>query len=90
MSEERVFLSLEEVEAMLPEGDTIHTFRNPAGVLIGADWHREDLIKHIKEYKPELSGGMAEGMNHGIVIIDNLGALFIATKKQENLTTPSK
>lgn len=83
-SEERVFLTPEEAEAMLPEGDAIHTFRDSPGILIGADRDREKIIEALNKYKPELSGGMAARMNHGIVLFDNVGALFIETKKLED------
>lgn len=79
MNDERVFLTSEQAEAMLPNGDYIHTFRSGTGILLGADWKREKILEAIKTYKPELSGKLATSMDHGIVLFDP-DALFIATK----------
>ena len=78
---ERKFLSYEEAVAMLPEGKKIHTFRNTTGILIGADWTRSQILKVLKKFKPELSGPEATNMNHGIVLFDEVGVLFIETLK---------
>jgi hypothetical protein len=78
---ERVFLSYEDAVELLPEGDHIHTFRsNIPGVLVGADWPRDELLEAMKNHRIELSGEMATGMQHGIVIIDKQGPLFIETR----------
>lgn len=81
MSDEREYLTFEQAEAMLPDGDDIHTFRNGSGMLIGADWRREQVIEALRQYKPELSGETATRMNHGIYLEDAHGPLFIATKE---------
>jgi hypothetical protein len=81
MSEERVFLTPEDAEAMLPDGDLVHTFRGGGSIIIGADWDRNDLIKSFKKYRPELSGEQATAMNHGIVLTDDRGYLFVETRK---------
>ena len=82
MSEEneRVILSPEAAEAMLPEGERIHTFRsNPSVALIGCDWDRAEILKAFQTRKPELSGEQATAMGHGIVFFDDHGAVFVAT-----------
>jgi hypothetical protein len=80
---DRVLLTDEEAIAMLPDGDTVHTFRqSAAGVLIGADWPRERLIAAIREGQPELSGGAATGMGHGLAV-GLVGTLFVETRKPE-------
>lgn len=66
-SDERVFLTYEEAEAMLPDGDTIHTFAGGGMMLIGADWDRKSVLELFKTGKPELAGEMATSMGHGIV-----------------------
>ena len=66
-SNKRVFLSYEEAEAMLPDGDTIHTFAGGGMMLIGADWSRKDVLELFKTGKPELAGDMATSMGHGLV-----------------------
>lgn len=81
-NEDRVFIKYEKAVEMLPNGDDIHTFRSSGGgMLLGADWEREALLDKIQENKIELSGPMATGMGHGIVLIDDTGPLFIATKR---------
>jgi len=66
---------------MLPDGDTIHTFRQPApGMLVGVDWDREEVIAHIGFHGAELSGPTAIDLGHGLVIHDLVGPLFVATK----------
>ena len=78
---DRKFLTPEEAEAMLPEGEYIHTFRGGSGIMIGADWKRESIIEAFKTRKPELSGQFATAMGHGIAFFDDNGALFVKTKE---------
>ena len=77
--DDRTFLSPEEAEAMLPEGERIHTFRSNPIALIGCDWDRSKIIKAFKKYKPELSGEQTTAMGHAIVFFDEHGPLFVAT-----------
>lgn len=79
--EKRTFIEYEKAIAMLPDGKDIHTFRSPYGMLMGADFDRQKLLKKMKNHKIELSGKMATNMNHGIVLIDKTGPLFIETKR---------
>jgi hypothetical protein len=86
---DREYLTYEAAVALLPDGDTIHTFVNPAGgMMVGADWSRESVLDLLKTGKPELSGEMATSMGHGIVawrkIVNDdelFDPLFIATKE---------
>ncbi len=78
---ERVFLSYDEAVAMLPDKETIHVFTNPGmGILVGADWDRESLLKVLAEHRPELSGQVATEMKHGLCVQDHYPLLFIETK----------
>lgn len=77
-------LTLDDAIAALPEGDDIHTFMNPGGMLIGADWSRAQIVEALKA-SPEIriTGPMAQGMKHGIAIkhpnrADDL--LYVATR----------
>jgi hypothetical protein len=79
---ERTKLEINEATKMLPDGDTVHTFRNSAGMLIGADWDRADVLDAIKKHGVELSGSQATAMGHGLVLEDATGFLFVETKKQ--------
>lgn len=80
--EERTVVPFEEAEKMLPDGDRVHTFRQAGPMLIGADWDKEELLEHIKDFEILETGPAARGMNHGIAIIDKNGPLFIATKRE--------
>lgn len=62
---------------MLPDGDSIHTFRNSvAGVLIGCDWDRDELEETIRECKCEIGGEACQKANHGLVVWSD-GPLFV-------------
>ncbi len=78
--DERKVLTTEEAIAMLPDGETVHTFRQAAGMLLGADWKREYVIQAIKDNKVELSGEVATNMGHGMVINGKEGHIFVATR----------
>ena len=80
---DRVPLTADEAIAMLPDGDDIHTFRNPAGgVLMGCNWQREKLIDAIRSTDSrELAGEQATTMHHGLCINYHGCALFIETAK---------
>lgn len=79
LESERVVLSPIEAEAMLPEGEMIHTFRQAGYALIGADWERSEIIKAFQTCKPQLAGEQATAMKHGIVFFDDYGAVFVET-----------
>ncbi len=49
MNDEREFISLERAVSMLPDGEDVHTFRQGGPALIGADWDRNALIKHLSK-----------------------------------------
>lgn len=86
MSDEKQFLTAEEAEAMLPDGEYIHTFSNPdAGIILGADTKREKIIELLRQKsgKIEVAGETAQRMNHGIALIEDGRRLFIATKAVE-------
>lgn len=55
-----------------------HTFRG----FIGANWPYRKLLAHVRKYGVELSGPQATAMNHGLVLIDEHGPLFIETRSQ--------
>lgn len=90
--DERVFLTFEEAEAMLPEGEMIHTFVSTGFGLMGADHTRESILELLKNGKPELSGELATGMGHGLVAFRKVDeekdwksdALFIQTKGSDD------
>lgn len=76
----RRFISPDEAIALLPDGDDIHTFMNPGGMLIGCDISRAAIIKKFNEHpdKIEIGGETARRMKHAIIVIQENGPLFIA------------
>lgn len=74
-------LTPEELDALMPEGDMVHTFMNPtASMLIGADWKRSKILEAAKK-RCELSGEQATAMKHGAVIWnEDNQPVFIETK----------
>ena len=66
----RRFLTAEEAEAMLPEGECVHTFYNLPDMLVGADWRREDVVAKLHEpgVLIELTGEKARSTGHGICV----------------------
>lgn len=85
--DERVELTPEQALAMLPDGEHVHTFRNPGGMMLGADWKRTSIEEEIRNAeRRELAGDMATRMGHGLVLFPK-GAqyqrdlLFVATRK---------
>lgn len=83
MTDEKEFITFEEAIELMVDDEYVHTFRNPAGIMLGADHDRSELLEKMKRSKLELAGEMATAMKHGIVLIDDNGPLFIATKEQE-------
>jgi hypothetical protein len=82
MSDERVYLTVEQALAMLPEGERVHTFRGGGAMMIGCDWDRADIEMAIRETDHrELSGQVATAMKHGLCIKEGGTALFVATKE---------
>jgi hypothetical protein len=81
-------VSADDALAMLDvtgEGDDrrVHTFRQTGPILLGADWGFDELVEAIKEYGVEESGPGASGMHHGLIMTDDRGEVFIATKPSE-------
>lgn len=73
-------LSIDKALKRLSDKEMIHTFRNPCGILLGAGWPRDELIKAIEIYGgAELTGEEASSMNHGMAIEYKDDWLFIET-----------
>jgi hypothetical protein len=81
MDTEKIPLTPAEAIALLPDKDSIHTFRQAGGTLLGADWDRKDLIKALNKYDAEVTGENAQALGHGMAFRDEYGYLFIETKK---------
>lgn len=75
---ERIELTKEEALSLLPDNSNIHTFRGMPGILIGADWDKDELITEINRCKCEIGGAMCRHMGHGLVIwTDRDDPLFV-------------
>lgn len=68
-SDTQILLTPEQAISVLPGGDSVHVYTNPAGMLIGCDWKRETLIDAIrKSPQLEIGGGMCRSMKHGLIV----------------------
>lgn len=84
MADEREAVTYETAVSMIGDGERVHCIRNSApGLMLGADWDREDVLAAIKEHGAELAGPLATSMGHGLLLIDKRGPLFIETLRPE-------
>lgn len=82
-------ISLNEAIKLLPPGDKIHTFRNPAGMMIGCDWTREAVIDALdKSGEIQVTGATAQSMKHGLWIDDGGRGLFIEAANYDEANKP--
>lgn len=82
MENERVMLSVEEVDKLLEPGDQVHTFKQGGMALIGCDWGRDEILRAAGKYGAELAGAQAAAMKHGVVVYDGSGGpVFCATRR---------
>lgn len=88
----QIVLTYTEAIERLPEKEEIHTFIQAGNMLIGADWDRETVLAELKlasmrddkHMQIQESGDSAQGMGHGICIIDPLrGPVFIEARGPE-------
>lgn len=82
---ERELIDLGAALLRIPAGERVHTFRNPGvGMLLGADWDRDELVAAMTE-APEIlvTGAQAQAVNHGLAISYNGSMLFIETVKSK-------
>jgi hypothetical protein len=77
---ERMILSKWEADALLEEGEMVHTLKQVGPVLVGCDMCRNTLLDMAMKNGAELSGEQAKSMNHGVVIWDRKEPIFCATK----------
>lgn len=67
----KAYITIEQAISILPDGEDIHTFRNHAFGLMGADWDRESLIDKLRKSDClEITGEQAKSMNHGLCAYD--------------------
>jgi len=79
---ERLFLTKEQALSALPEDKDIHCFVS-GGILIGADWSREQVERYIKDADTaEIGGGMCRRMGHGLAVFGTDGLKFFEAKEE--------
>ena len=72
MNDDRLILTPEQAESVLPEGEYIHNFRNPTGMLVGCDYDRDGAVKALHDAKQiEIGGDQCKAMKHGLVVWDD-------------------
>jgi hypothetical protein len=83
-TDEPVLLTPEQAEALLPDGGDIHTFLNPGGMLLGADWRREQVLELLRTSdRREVTGPAAQSMGHGLCAFRDDGVpVFIETRRE--------
>ena len=58
----------------------VHTLRQAGPALLGAHWQLTEIVAAAEKYGIEEAGMKAEQLKHGLVIIDDNGPCFLATK----------
>ncbi len=62
----------------------VHTLRSPGvGMAIGAHWSLQNVRALMEKFGVAESGQNAEQMGHGLVVIDDVSPLFLATKRAD-------
>lgn len=63
------------------DGRFVHTFRNGTlGLLLGADWPLDEVRELLGRHECAEAGPLAEALGHGLVVVDELGPLFLQTE----------
>lgn len=79
--ENRIMLLSHEVDAMLVDGDIIHTYRDAGNMFIGCELERATVLEMARRHGAELSGEMATSMRHGLAVYDGKVPVFCETKQ---------
>lgn len=73
-------LTPEEIDAIMPPGDFVHTFIGGGMTVIGCQMERSKILRIAREHGAELAGEQATAMKHGAAIYDDKGRLtFVET-----------
>ncbi len=84
--QEKAHLTPEQLDAIMPAGQMVHTFMEAGNMLLGAEWERQKLLKEAKENGAELAGEQATALKHGAVVWIMRGTnripVFVATKEE--------
>lgn len=70
-SDEKVFLTPEQAESLLADGEYVHNFVSGGMMLIGCDYGRAAAIKAFRNAKQiEIGGESCKRMSHPIAVFD--------------------
>ncbi len=85
MEQELKFLNKEEAISLLKNDEIIHTFRNPAGILLGCDNDRSTILEMINNAKSlQIGGSGCRNSKHALVLEERNGnMLFVETDEQK-------
>ena len=68
----RRFITPEEAEALLPDGNEVHTFYQMGNTLVGADWDKTEIIEELsRNDRIEIVGEEARSMGHGLAVYNH-------------------
>ena len=69
MSDAKIILTPDEAISLLADGEYVHNYANPGGMLIGCDYGREDAIKAFRSAKQiEIGGDACKAMRHPLAV----------------------
>jgi hypothetical protein len=77
MSDERKRLTPEQAIECLVGNELIHTLRNTENIVMACDIDRKTIIEKINKHTPEIGGELSRKMDHGLVLKDEHGFLWI-------------
>jgi hypothetical protein len=84
---DRVKLTAEELDAMMPEGEYVHTLMGGGFAVVGCDRKRSELLEYAAKGQAELAGATAKSMGHGAAVSTEDGFVFVATIEKEEAAT---
>lgn len=86
MEQEPRFLTTQEAINLLNDDERIHTFRNPAGILLGCDNDRSRILEIINEAKTiQIGGAGCRNLKHALVIEERNGSMLFVETNQDKL-----
>ena len=84
MDNDEKTIPFDEAVKLLPDRDTVHTFRSGGAMMLGADWGRESLLAAMKAATEiHVTGEVAQAMKHGLAIHNGGSWLFIEAANAE-------
>lgn len=86
MEQEPRFLTTQEAIGILNDGERIHTFRNPSGILLGCDNDRSKILELINCAKTiQIGGAGCRKLKHALVVEEPNGSILFVETNEEKL-----